>query len=197
MSRAYFTITYLPENCDVTLLAGRCIGILHGFMNRRSCNHIGVSFPKWTDKHLGNQIAFVSEDKTALKNLSQQNYFEMMAHDKLFEISAIKPVPVDAPEVQIIRDHSLDKLFMGEKRRRMERAKRRAEARGEEYIPQYVPIDTEISAFHKIPIASKSNQNDFVLHLRLEPTDSIQNTYNSYGFATNEEHKGSVPQLAF
>ncbi|WMN59558.1 type I-F CRISPR-associated endoribonuclease Cas6/Csy4 [Pseudoalteromonas xiamenensis] len=196
MSRSYFTITYLPKNCDVTLLAGRCIGILHGFMNKQSCNHIGVSFPKWTDKDLGNQIAFVSEDKAALKYLSQQNYFEMMAHDKLFEISAIKPVPVDTPEVRIIRDQSLGKLCMGEKRRRMERAKRRAEARGEEYTPQYVPTDTEISAFHKIPIASKNNQNDFVLHLRLEPTDSIQSTFNSYGFATNEVYKGSVPVLA-
>lgn len=86
---------------------------------------------------------------------------------------------------------------MGEKRRRMERAKRRAEARGEEYIPQYVPKDMEISAFHKIPIVSKSNQNDFLLHLRLEPTDSIQNTFNSYGFATNKEYKGSVPLLTF
>ncbi|MFH6953356.1 type I-F CRISPR-associated endoribonuclease Cas6/Csy4 [Pseudoalteromonas sp. XMcav1-K] len=197
MSRVYFTITYLPENCDVTLLAGRCIGILHGFMNKRSYNHIGVSFPKWTDKHLGNQIAFVSEDKAALKNLSQQNYFEMMTHDKLFEMSALKPVPVDTPEVQIIRDQSLGKLFIGEKRRRMERAKRRAEARGEEYIPQYVPSDTEISTFHKIPIASKSNQNDFVLHLRLEQADSIQNMYNSYGFATNKEYKGSVPLLTY
>lgn len=197
MSRVYFTITYLEENCDVTLLAGRCIGILHGFMNKRSCNHIGVSFPKWTDKHLGNQISFVSEDKAALKNLSQQNYFEMMAHDQLFEMSAIKLVPVDTPEVQIIRDQSLGKLFMGEKRRRMERAKRRAEARGEEYIPQYVSSDTEISTFHKIPIVSKSNRNEFVLHLRLEPTDSIQNTYNSYGFATNKEYKGSVPFLTF
>lgn len=197
MSRAYFTITYLPENCDVTLLAGRCIGILHGFMNKLSCNHIGVSFPKWTDKHLGNQIAFVSEDKTALKNLSQQNYFEMMAHDKLFEISVIKPVPADATEVRIIRDQSLGKLFMGEKRRRMERAKRIAEARGEEYTPQYVSSDIEISTFHKIPIASKRNQNDFVLHLRLELANSIQNTFNSYGFATNEEYKGSVPLLAF
>lgn len=197
MSRAYFTITYLPANCDVTLLAVRCIGILHGFMNKQSCNHIGVSFPKWTDKHLGNQIAFVSEDKATLKSLSQQNYFEMMARDKRFEISAIKPVPADALEVQIIRNHSLDKLSMGEKRRRMARAKRRAEARGEEYIPQYVPDDKEISAFHKIPIASKSNQNDFVLHLRLEPASSIQNIFNSYGFATNEEHKGSVPLLTF
>ncbi|WP_100913719.1 type I-F CRISPR-associated endoribonuclease Cas6/Csy4 [Pseudoalteromonas spongiae] len=197
MSRAYFTITYLPTNGDVTLLAGRCIGILHGFMNKRSCNHIGVSFPKWTDKHLGNQIAFVSEDKAALKNLRHQNYFEMMTHDKLFEISAIKPVPADATEVRIIRDQSLGKLFMGEKRRRMERANRRAEARGEEYIPQYVPNDSEISAFHKIPIVSKSNRNDFVLHLRLELANSIQNTFNSYGFATNEEYKGSVPLLAF
>lgn len=197
MSRDYFTITYLPANCDVTLLAGRCIGILHGFMSKRSCNHVGVSFPKWTDKHLGNQIAFVSEDKTALKNLSQQNYFEMMAHDRLFEVSTIKPVPADATEVRIIRDQSLGKLFMGEKRRRMERAKRRAEARGEEYIPQYASNDLEISTFHKIPITSKSNQNDFVLHLRLESTDSIQNTFNSYGFATNKEYKGSVPLLSF
>ncbi|KAF7775272.1 hypothetical protein PCIT_a1429 [Pseudoalteromonas citrea] len=60
-----------------------------------------------------------------------------------------------------------------------------------------MPNDTEISTFHKIPIANKSNQNDFLLYLKSEPTGSIQNTFNSHGFAINKEHKGSVPLLAF
>lgn len=197
MKRYYFVISFLPDYCDVGLLAGRCISILHGFLSRQHRNDIGVCFPKWNEKSIGKQIAFICKDKGVLKALRQQNYFEMMAHDKLFEISVIKTVSTDVPEVKIIRDQSLGKLFMSDKRRRMERAKRRAEARGEEYTPQYLPKDSEISAFHKIPIASKSNQHDFLLHLRVEPTVSINNTFNSYGFATNQAHNGSVPLLTF
>jgi CRISPR-associated endonuclease Csy4 len=98
LKRYYFTITYLPKNCDVSLLAGRCIGILHGFMSSREISNIGVCFPKWNEQTIGNQIAFVSTDKEQLTNLSQQSYFGMMAHDKLFYLSKILDVPTSENE---------------------------------------------------------------------------------------------------
>ena len=48
MKRSYFSVTYLPANCDYFLLAGRCISVLHGYLSRFGLNGIGVSFPKWT-----------------------------------------------------------------------------------------------------------------------------------------------------
>lgn len=196
MKRYYFTITYIPKNCDVSLLAGRCIGILHGFVSSREIINIGVCFPKWNEQTIGNQIAFVSTDKKQLTNLSQQSYFEMMAHDKLFDLSKILEVPVNQSEVMFVRNQSVAKAFVGEKQRRLKRAKKRAEARGEVYNPEYKFEAKDIGHFHSIPVSSKANGQSFVLHVqKVESTDALGNQFNNYGFATNQASQGTVPSL--
>ncbi|WP_062569906.1 type I-F CRISPR-associated endoribonuclease Cas6/Csy4 [Pseudoalteromonas arabiensis] len=196
MKRYYFNITYLPKNCDVNLLAGRCIGILHGFMSSREISNIGVCFPEWNEQTIGNQIAFVSTDKKQLTNLSQQSYFEMMAHDKLFGLSTILEVPTEQNEVMFIRNQSVAKAFVGEKRRRLKRAKKRAEARGEVYNPEYQFEAKAIGHFHSIPLSSKDNGENFILHIqKIENAESIKNQFNNYGFATNQTFQGTVPSL--
>lgn len=196
MKRYYFTITYLPKNCDVSLLAGRCIGILHGFMSSREISNIGVCFPNWNEQTIGDQIAFVSKDKKQLTNLSQQSYFEMMAHDKLFGLSKILEVPVNQSEVMFVRNQSVAKAFVGEKQRRLKRAKKRAEARGEVYNPEYKFEEKAIGHFHSIPVSSKGNGQSFVLHVqKIENTNAIENQFNNYGFATNQTFQGTVPSL--
>ncbi|WP_276756645.1 type I-F CRISPR-associated endoribonuclease Cas6/Csy4 [Pseudoalteromonas marina] len=194
MKRYYFTITYLPKNCDVSLLAGRCIGILHGFMSSREISNIGVCFPNWNEQTIGDQIAFVSKDKKQLTNLSQQSYFEMMAHDKLFGLSKILEVPVNQSEVMFVRNQSVAKAFVGEKQRRLKRAKKRAEARGEVYNPEYKFEEKAIGHFHSIPVSSKGNGDNFILHIqKIENTNAIENQFNNYGFATNQTFQGTVP----
>ncbi|MBW4966547.1 type I-F CRISPR-associated endoribonuclease Cas6/Csy4 [Pseudoalteromonas sp. CR1] len=196
MKRYYFTITYLPKNCDVSLLAGRCIGILHGFMSSRKVSNIGVCFPKWNEQTIGNQIAFVSTDKEQLTNLSQQSYFEVMAHDKLFGLSEILEVPLNQSEVMFVRNQSVAKAFVGEKRRRLKRAKKRAEARGEVYNPEYKFETKDIGHFHSIPVSSKGNGQSYVLHIqKIENAEPINNHFNNYGFATNQTFQGTVPSL--
>jgi CRISPR-associated endonuclease Csy4 len=195
MKRYYFVISFLPDYCDVGLLAGRCISILHGFLSRQHRNDIGVCFPKWNEKSIGKQIAFICKDKGALKALRQQNYFEMMAHDKLFHKSEVALVPLGAKEVRFTREQLIGKSFMGAKRSRMKRAKKRAEARGEVYSPQYEVSDKDLPPFHSIPIASKSTQEDFILHVTLMSVDEIKTTFNSYGLATKKELGGTVPLL--
>lgn len=69
------------------------MGILHGFMSSREITNIGACFPKCNEQTIGNQMAFVSTDKKQLTNLSQQSYFQMMVHDKLFGLSTILEVP--------------------------------------------------------------------------------------------------------
>ncbi|WP_350594357.1 MULTISPECIES: type I-F CRISPR-associated endoribonuclease Cas6/Csy4 [unclassified Pseudoalteromonas] len=196
MKRYYFTITYLPKNCDVSLLAGRCIGILHGFMSSREISNIGVCFPKWNEQTIGNEVAFVSTDKKQLINLSQQSYFEMMAHDKLFGLSKILEVPANQSEVMFVRNQSVAKAFVGEKQRRLKRAKKRAEARGEVYNPEYQFEAKVIDHFHSIPVSSKGNGENFILHIqKIENTNAIENQFNNYGFATNQTLQGTVPSL--
>ncbi|MAD04045.1 MAG: type I-F CRISPR-associated endoribonuclease Cas6/Csy4 [Pseudoalteromonas sp.] len=196
MKRYYFTITYLPKNCDVSLLAGRCIGILHGFMSSREISNIGVCFPKWDDQNIGEQISFVSTDKKQLTNLSQQSYFEMMAHDKLFYLSKILEVPINQSDVMFVRNQSIAKAFVGEKQRRLKRAKKRAEARGEIYNPEYKFEGKDIGHFHSIPVSSKGNGNNFILHIqKVEKAEPINNHFNNYGFATNQTFQGMVPSL--
>ncbi len=196
MIRYYFIVTFLPKNCDVSLLAGRCIGILHGFMSARGISNIGVCFPKWGENSIGDQIAFVTTDKKQLTNLSQQGYFEMMAHDKLFDLSKIFEVSTEQSEVMFIRNQSVAKAFIGEKKRRLKRAKKRAEARGEVYNPEYKFEEKHIEHFHSIPVSSKDNGQSFVLHIqRVEKANTIENQFNNYGFATNQTLQGSVPLL--
>tara|TARA_B100000700_G_scaffold276087_1_gene322387 strand:+ start:282 stop:887 length:606 start_codon:yes stop_codon:yes gene_type:complete len=195
MKRSYFTVTYLPINCDYSLLAGRCIGILHGYLSRFELDGIGVSFPKWNKECVGNQIAFVSESESHLQTLRQQNYFQMMSHDGLFKLSEIRTVPELADEIQFVRNQSISKAFVGERRRRMVRAKRRAKARGEEYNPSYEFVPKEIEHFHSIPVTSNSNKNEFVLHIQRRECADIENRFNNYGFATNEQFLGTVPSL--
>lgn len=196
MKRYYFTITYLPQSCDVSLLAGRCIGILHGFMSSREISNIGVCFPKWNEQTIGNELVFVSTNKKQLTNLSQQSYFEMMAHDKLFGLSKILEVPANQSEVMFVRNQSVAKAFVGEKQRRLKRAKKRAEARGEVYNPEYQFEAKVIDHFHSIPVSSKGNGEDFILHIqKIENTNAIENQFNNYGFATNQTFQGTVPSL--
>jgi len=196
LKRYYFTITYLPKNCDVSLLAGRCIGILHGFMSSREISNIGVCFPKWNEQTIGDELAFVSTNKKQLTNLSQQSYFEMMAHDKLFGLSKILEVPTEQNEVMFIRNQSVAKAFVGEKQRRLKRAKKRAEARGEVYNPEYKFEAKSIGHFHSIPVSSKGNGESFILHIqKIENAESIKNQFNNYGLATNQTFQGTVPYL--
>ncbi len=195
MKRYYFVISFLSDHCDVGLLAGRCISILHGFLSRQHRNDIGVCFPKWNEKNIGKQVAFICDDNKALKELSQQNYFEMMAHDKLFHKSEVEMVPLGAKEVRFIREQLIGKSFMGAKKSRMKRAKKRAEARGEIYSPQYKVSDKDLPFFHSIPIASKSTHHDFILHVTLMSADEVKTSFNSYGLATKKEQVGTVPLL--
>ena len=194
MKRSYFTVTYLPANCDYFLLAGRCISVLHGYLSRFGLNGIGVSFPKWTLESVGNQIAFVCENDKHLETLQKQNYFQMMSQDGLFELSDICSVPNGSDEIRFVRNQSISKAFAGERRRRMARAKRRAEARGEEYNPNFKFVPKEIEHFHSIPMSSNSNNNKFVLHIqRCEAQTERQSKLTKYGFATNKNYLGTVP----
>lgn len=194
MKRSYFSVTYLPASSDYLLLAGRCIGVLHGYLSRFDLDGVGVSFPKWTIESVGNQITFVSANVNHLEILQKQNYFQMMSHDGLFKLSDICSVPNGSDEIRFVRNQSISKVFAGERRRRMARAKRRAEARGEEYNPNYKFVPKEVEHFHSIPITSKSNNNHFVLHIqRCEVPTEIESKFTKYGFATNKKYLGTVP----
>ena len=165
-------------------------------MSSREISNIGVCFPKWNDQTIGEQISFVSTDRKQLTNLSQQSYFEMMAHDKLFYSSKILEVPTNQRDVMFVRNQSIAKAFVGEKQRRLKRAKKRAEARGEVYNPEYKFEEKAIGHFHSIPVSSKGNGNNFILHIqKIEKAEPINNQFNNYGFATNQTFQGMVPSL--
>jgi len=195
--RYFFAIKYLPLNVDQCLLAGRCISILHGFISARSMNGIGVSFPNWSDKSLGNTIAFVSEYQTLLAELSKQSYFNMMVSDNLFAISEVISVPENIPEIRFKRNQNIAKCFVGEKRRRLERTKRRAHSRGEVFNPKTPEPEKKIQPFHSALGSSKSSKESFLLHIQKVNSVSVKsNAYCNYGLATNQKHLGTVPDLS-
>ncbi|WP_305374061.1 type I-F CRISPR-associated endoribonuclease Cas6/Csy4 [Photobacterium leiognathi] len=199
IERYYVVIRYLVDDIDLGLVAGRCVNILHGVLlsKKNQYSGIGVSFPKWSNSSLGNEIAFVSYDRHALDYLIQQPYFEMMMNEKIFLISSVNTVPKELPEVSFRRNQNIAKCFTGEKRRRLQRAKRRAEERGEAFEPVKVHQSREVELFHSVFMNSKKSGQKFLLHIqRYSSPDIVFESYNSYGFSTNQSHQGTVPDLS-
>jgi CRISPR-associated endonuclease Csy4 len=201
MKRYFFCVKYLLDGSDPQLLAGRCISVLHGYMIKHLISSIGVSFPQWSYESLGLSIAFVSDDLEHLSTLRAQSYFKMMSDEGFFLITEVMMVPDDLQEVRFVRNQSVAKLFAGEARRRLTRAKRRAEERGDIFNPETFKNHCEIERFHSVQAGSKSNGQDFILHIQKENVDSALEDkrnveFNNYGFATNVNIRGTVPDLS-
>ncbi|CDT79737.1 conserved hypothetical protein [Vibrio coralliirubri] len=196
--RYYFLIRYIPTQADNELLAGRCISQMHLFMvnNRQAMNRIGVSFPDWNESTVGQTIAFVAEDKEMIIGLSFQPYFSLMVNEGLFEISSVCEVPDTAVEERFTRNQTIGKSFLGSKKRRIKRSMARAELSGVEPSLPATNEERVIDSFHRIPISSGSSGEDYILFLQKElVVERGAANFNSYGLATNQERKGTVPEL--
>ncbi|CAK1803832.1 CRISPR-associated endonuclease Csy4 [Vibrio crassostreae] len=198
--RYYFLIRYMPAQADHELLAGRCISQMHLFMvnNRQAMNRIGVSFPDWNESTVGQTIVFVAEDKDMMIGLSFQPYFSLMVNEGLFEISSVCEVPDIAVEVRFVRNQTIGKNFLGSKKRRIKRSMARAELSGvEPSLPETNEVRV-IDSFHRIPISSGSSGEDYILFVQKELVSEREAAnFNSYGLATNQESRGTVPDLRF
>lgn len=198
--RYYFLIRYMPAQADHELLAGRCISQMHLFMvnNRQAMNRIGVSFPDWNESTVGQTIVFVAEDKDMMIGLSFQPYFSLMVNEGLFEISSVCEVPDNAVEVRFVRNQTIGKNFLGSKKRRIKRSMARAELSGvEPSLPETNEVRV-IDSFHRIPISSGSSGEDYILFVQKELVSEREAAnFNSYGLATNQESRGTVPDLRF
>ena len=196
--RYFFAIHYIPAKADCGLLAGRCISTLHGYLLNHADAQIGVAFPCWSNKSIGRTIAFVSEHSSHLTQFRERTYFQTMQGDGLFELSPVLEVPDDCAEVRFIRNQNLAKLFVGERRRRLARSKRRAAERGELFVPKAPVVNQEIAPFHCALIQSASNAQSYVLHIQKQSCDSEDstNTYSRYGLASPNSYRGSVPELS-
>lgn len=200
--RYYFSIRYIPEHADNELLAGRCIAHMHGFIsNERNLpfkNAVGISFPCWNEQTVGNVVTYVSSNKDILVGLSYQPYFSTMVGEGLFDISQVEAVPDGLSEVRFIRNQTIAKSFLGSKKRRIARGMKHATETGLEYTP-ISNEEREFEFFHSIPIGSKTNGNEFVLHVQREDISSREQFegFSGYGLATNDRWKGTVPLLNF
>lgn len=194
--RYFFAIRYLPKDVDCGLLAGRCISALHGFSLGNFDIQIGVAFPEWSDKSLGRSIAFVSTNKSLLERFRGRSYFQVMQADNFFALSPVLEVPGTCQNVRFIRNQNLAKLFVGDRKRRLARAKRRAEARGEAFEP-HIPDETkEVGIFHSVLMQSVSSGQSYVLHIQKHQCKGNEGSgYSSYGLASNERYTGHVPNL--
>lgn len=197
--RYYFYIKYLMPTANYSFLAGRCIACLHSFMSgpEISSAGIGVAFPCWSMDTVGDSIAFVSKDINALSYLSSVRYFQNMASEGFIEVSEAERVPVDAEEVRFIRNQYVATSFPGEIKRRLVRAKKRAAKRGVTFMPGSIVSNRLVDHCHVIPIDSRSSGQRFPLYVQraVFSEESANDSYNSYGLATQHIFTGSVPSL--
>ncbi|WP_233008024.1 type I-F CRISPR-associated endoribonuclease Cas6/Csy4 [Rheinheimera faecalis] len=198
MSRYFFYIRYLPEDVNCEFLAGKCIRILHAYQTRFNLRTIGVTFPDWEDSSIGRTIAFVSESKSPLTTLSQQNYFVRMAEDGYFRISDIQVLPDEQEYQEFIyyRERRLEKESTSAKKRELKRLQARALLRGIDYVPKLEASKcVEIPFAHRLIFGSSSGA-DFLLSIgRLECEKKQPSDFSSYGLGNRLELKGSVPCL--
>lgn len=198
MKRYYFSTRFLPERADYELLAGCCISAMHGFLsqerNHSFKNSVGVAFPRWNEKNIGDLIMFVSEHESILTGLFYQPYFSTMMKEGLFDVSPIALVPEGVVDARFVYNKTIQKMFNGSKKRRIKRVLERAEAQGTGYVPKPAE-EREFDPFHCIPIDSHSTGQQFILHIQRQFTDNVgdENQFNSYGFASNERWTGTVP----
>lgn len=196
MKRYYFIVRFVPKYSDHELLSGRCLFVLHGFMYRNDTRIIGVTFPEWSGSGVGSLIGFVSQNQKLLIELAQQPYFTSMSDEGFFDISDVELVPDGLPEIRFLRNQRIAKIFQGEKRRRLERLRKRAESRGEVFKPSKTACRT-IREYKRILMDSRSSGNRFYLHVqRQENVMDISCRYNSYGLANQERIEGTVPDLS-
>lgn len=194
--RYFFAVRYLLPETDPALVAGRCISVLHGFVAKQNSNSIGVAFPSWSTDSLGNSIAFVSKESSLLDDFASQPYFQAMQGEGFVESTSLLNVPEGLGEVRFVRNQRAAKMFPGEKRRRLKRAKKRAAERGEDFVPVISSLVQEESLLHPILMDSKSSQQRYLLFIQKEEVEEPVYDYNSYGFATLQERLGTVPDLA-
>jgi len=190
------SITYLPANGDKALLAGRCIKVLHGFMSRNEKFNIAVSFPRWNQKDIGRQIAFVSPDSDLLGRLLEQKYFQMMIENGLFEVSSITELEESNRYVKFVRNQAIDKMTPAAKARRLKRVQKRALARGELFEP-VAPKSKEVDFFHSIPMESSTSQMNYMLRVQRYELDSVDDSESfevcSYGLSTKTNREALIP----
>ncbi|WP_152484006.1 type I-F CRISPR-associated endoribonuclease Cas6/Csy4 [Halomonas sp. THAF5a] len=200
MKRYYFSINYLPADADFGLLSGRCITALHYFVINNHPFDIGISFPKWSCQSLGGAIEFFCEDKAKLALFKEDKYFSMMADHEIFEIGEISSVGYgEHEEVRFVRNQAVDKMFPGAMRRRLARAKKRAEKRGEIFDPTKISRSKVVDRFHSSFLESQSTGQPFMIHIQLERSvlhgngEKEEGGFSSYGLATSRMHSGTVP----
>lgn len=183
---------------DVFLLSGRCVKTLHNFEFKKRKHNIGIALPCWSENSVGDMIAFVSEDKNQLLKFQQDSYFQMMASDEIFIISDIAVVDSELPEIQFCRNNTISKIFVKDTQKRLRRAKKRAEARGDAFKPILHESSKErtFENYHSLPIDSHSTEKDFILHIQKHNDVALSDCYTSYGFATNKSNQGTVPDMS-
>ncbi|MCL1118325.1 type I-F CRISPR-associated endoribonuclease Cas6/Csy4 [Shewanella aestuarii] len=187
----------MPNEANLALLTGRCISIMHGYIGKHDIKGLGVSFPAWSDKSIGNVIAFVHSNADVLKGLQRQTYFQDMKDCGFFKVTNVESVPESCGEVRFKRNQAIAKLFVGEARRRLRRLEQRALARGETFNPLKKSEAKEVDVFHRIAISSLSSQQDYLLHIQKNmPEKQTEPVFNRYGFATNQKFNGTVPDLS-
>lgn len=190
-------VRFVPEEANCALLMGRCISILHGYISRHCIEGLGVTLPAWSDSSIGNVIAFTHRESAVLDELILQSYFQDMQECGFFKLDQVDVVPDNCIEVKFRRNQQVAKMFSGEKRRRLKRLKKRALARGEVFSPVKGTQTREFELFHRIAISSKSNQQDYILHIQKDVVDKqAEPEFSCYGFASTSKFSGTVPDLS-
>ncbi|MCW7555933.1 type I-F CRISPR-associated endoribonuclease Cas6/Csy4 [Endozoicomonas gorgoniicola] len=182
--RYAFLVQFCDPRSDVFLLASRCHQVLHGFQCHNNLRAIGVAYPRWNLRTLGDSIAFICHDKGLLQQFSQQPLFPQMKKINKFAWGDIALIQEGGPEVQYFRTQKPDKYTQAW----LEKDSRRREKRGVE-SRKYIPQIQLLEHYHSV-----KKRNGY-LHIHRSFANQVtQGQFSSYGLS-GEMNSGTVPLL--
>ena len=200
--RSVFLVKFCGNSSNVFFLATRCHIVLHGFQCRYHLKSIGVSYPNWTEKSLGDCIAFVCHNREVLQGFSCQPLFVQMAKIRKFICSDVCPVNENGQqEGQFIRTQKPDKCtgswLLKDDRRRLRRGlEPKTHIQQEHVFEHYHSLN--MGQIIQKPRMKRENQGDnkmryLHIHRRLS-SSVIEGNFSSYGLS-GENNTGTVPLI--
>jgi len=181
---SYLDISILRDpEFPVPLMLNSLYAKLHRALVSRQSTDIAVTFPKMTDRHLGDVLRLIGP-KESLDLLIQQSWLHGM-HDHV-QIGAIANVPVNA-QVRTLRREQCKSSPERQKRRSV---KRLIEREGITEAKAILRIESATAKKLNLPflvLNSASTSQTFRLFLRLGlPSNRvIGGSFNAYGISQN------------
>jgi CRISPR-associated endonuclease Csy4 len=187
---------YPDECCNVNFILSKIYKEIHRRIVATRIN-VGIDFPNYSEKGLGDKIRLFTEKKEELQSFKIEEIIE--GFEEFVESTKIRPIPLrkvsEYASIKRVRStHNSSKL-----KRLIKREMKRSGKTWEEVFKKYTKDFNIICKNKKVPqfpfvnLESDSTKQKFNLYVKKETCSfkELENNFNSYGLSVG----GILPQF--